>query len=73
MDTKYAGCIALDILRNGFHLPIINGKVNRDNIEEEITMGILSGELEPLTQEFVDLIILTLEEVVAKHKRSDNV
>jgi len=74
MDTQYAAAIALDILRNEMHLPIVNGKVNRDNIEEELVMGILSKELEPMDQEFVNLIIESLEDLVRMNtKGSSNV
>ena len=72
MDTQYAAAIALDILRNGMHLPIVNGKVNRDNIEEELVMGILSKELGPMDQEFVNLIIESLEDLVRMNIKGSN-
>ena len=31
-----AGQLAFDILRNEFHLPIVDGKANRENIEDQI-------------------------------------
>jgi hypothetical protein len=64
VDTQYAGEIALDILRNGFHQPIENGKINRDNIEEQITLGIYSGELKGVNQEIVDLAISVIEDLI---------
>ena len=55
---KNAGILAADIMRNEFHKPLISGKANRDKIEEQVTIGILSGALSMfVTQETVDLAI----------------
>lgn len=64
LESKIAGQLAFDILRNEFHLPINNGKVNRENIEEQIVIGIYSGQLLNLTQEIVDLAIETVEDTI---------
>lgn len=64
LESKIAGQLAFDILRNEFHLPINNGKVNRENIEEQIIIGIYSGQLLNLTQEIVDLAIETVEDTI---------
>ena len=61
VDTQYAGEIALDILRNGFHQPIENGKINRDNIEEQITLGIYSGELKGVIRKLLTLLLALLK------------
>ena len=67
-DAQTAGQLAFDILHNDFHLPLINGKANRDNIEEQITIGILSGKLETfITQDIVDLAITTIDDVLLQH------
>jgi hypothetical protein len=44
------GVVVFDILRNDFHRPFVEGKCNREKIEEQITIGILSGQLSPMTQ-----------------------
>lgn len=60
-----AGILAVDIMRNGFHQPFVNGKANRDKIEDEITVGILSGDLTmQVTQEIVDLAIDTINNLI---------
>ena len=62
--TNAAGGLALDILQNGMHLPLDNGKVNIDHIEDQITIGLMTGDLQPITQEIVDLAISTVQELV---------
>lgn len=62
--TNAAGGLALDILQNGMHLPLDNGKVNIDHIEDQITIGLMIGDLQPITQEIVDLAISTVQELV---------
>ena len=62
--TNAAGGLALDILQNGMHLPLNNGKVNIDHIEDQITIGLMIGDLQPITQEIVDLAISTVQELV---------
>lgn len=53
---KELGMMVLEILRNNYHRPFVNGKCNRDMIEERITVGILSGKLPPLTEKDVDIV-----------------
>ena len=66
--TKTAGTLAFDILRNGFHQPLIDGKANRDKIEDEITAGILSGNLPYyVDQEIVELAIDTINDVIKQY------
>ena len=62
--TNAAGGLALDILQNGMHLPLEDGKVNIDHIEDQITIGLMTGDLQPITQEIVDLAISTVQELV---------
>lgn len=64
-SSQTAGVLAFDILRNEFHLPVVDGKVNRENIEDQITIGVYSGELKDyVTQEIVDLAIETVEDLI---------
>ena len=46
------------------HLPLEDGKVNIDHIEDQITIGLMTGDLQPITQEIVDLAISTVQELV---------
>lgn len=56
MVNKDLGSMVLDILQNDFHRPIVNGKCNREQIEDKIIVGILSKKLPPLTQKDVDIV-----------------
>ena len=64
-----AGQLAFDILRNEFHLPIVDGKANRENIEDQITIGVYAGELDGITQEVVDLAIETIEDLIKVYEK----
>jgi len=55
-SDKELGMMVLEILRNNYHRPLVNGKCNRDMIEERITVGILSGKLPPLCEKDVDIV-----------------
>ena len=67
--SQRAGQLAFDILRNEFHLPIVDGKINRENIEDQITVGIYSGELVGISQEVVDLAIETVEDLIKVYNK----
>jgi len=54
--NKELGFMVLEILENDYHRPLVNGKCNRDLIEERITVGILAKKLPPLTQKDVDIV-----------------
>ena len=58
--------MAMDILLHKWHLPLKNGKANRENIEDKIVIGIYNKDLEPMLQEEADLIIDLVDELVAE-------
>ena len=63
--SKTAGILAVDIMRNDFHRPFVDGKSNRDNIEENVTIGILSGNLGYyVDQEIIDLAISVIDDLI---------
>lgn len=67
-DAQTAGQLAFDILHNRLHLPLVKGKANVDNIEEQITIGILSGELKTfVTQDILDLAIETVNDIIMEN------
>ena len=68
-DSQIAGQLAFDILRNEFHLPIVDGKVNRENIEDQIIIGMYSGQLTNVTQEIVNLAIETVEDLIKVYQK----
>lgn len=63
-----AGFLAFDILRNNFHQPIVDGKCNRDGIEDAVTVGIMAGDLTTyVDQEIVDLAIKIIDDLIGNH------
>lgn len=66
--TQAAGILSVDILRNDFHRPLVDGRANRDNIEDAITVGMLSGALKyHITQEVVDLAIDLVDDLLKQY------
>lgn len=68
LQTVNAGVLCFDILRNDFHRPFVNGKANRDKIEEMITIGVLRKELGYVDKETVDLAIELVDDLIAQYK-----
>jgi len=64
MQTVTASELSIDILLNNFHRPFINGKANRDKIEDTITIGMLSGELGYIDQKTVNLAIELIDDLI---------
>jgi hypothetical protein len=56
LNSEQHGQIVFHILEQGYHQPYIDGKANRGQIEEEITIGLYKGEVPPCNQEDVDWI-----------------
>ena len=69
-EAKAAGALALDILQNRLHLPLDDdNKINIDLIEDQITIGLYSGELQPISQDVFDLAVSSVQEMVdIQHK-----
>ncbi len=61
---KKAGRLAFDIMRAGYHLPLVDGKPNYEKIEDEITIAMYAGQLGPVSQKVFDLAVWTIEETV---------
>lgn len=56
--------LCFGILQNDFHRPFIDGKANRDNIEDMITIGMLNGELGYVDKETVDIAIGLVDDLI---------
>ena len=67
MNNAELGVMAFDVLKNDFHRPLVNGKCNRDNIEEEITKGIYSKQLGPMTQKDVNFICDLIDDMIVMY------
>lgn len=64
-EAKAAGALAMDILQNRLHLPLDeNNQINIDLIEDQITIGLYSGELQPISQSVFDLAVSSVQEMV---------
>lgn len=63
-EVRQAGALALDILSQRLHLPLEEGKVNRDKIEDNIVIGLYSGNLQPISQNVVELAIASVQDMV---------
>jgi hypothetical protein len=69
-----SGILALDILKNDLHRPLVNGKANRDNIEEHIVIGILSKDLDYFVdQTIVDLAIETIDDLILLNNKNESI
>jgi len=55
------------ILQQGYHKPLVDGKANRDNIEDEIVIGLYNGEIPPLEEDDVDLVYSMVNELISEH------
>lgn len=67
LTPQELGILAFDVLRNDFHRPFINGRCNRENIEEQITIGILSGQLGPMNAGDVKFICDLVDDLIIAH------
>lgn len=56
MTSAQLGEIAFKLIQHDMHQPIVNGKCDRDSIDEALTVGILSGKVAPMNQDDVDFL-----------------
>lgn len=73
MDKKaeLATELAIDIMMNSFHQPLVDGKANAEKIEDEIVKGIYSGELKNIDQEIVSMAVMFVNEIIAEFGEAD--
>lgn len=72
VDAKTAGILAIDIMRQDFHRPFIDGKCNRQNIEDAIIEGISSGKLEYyVSKEIADLAMDLIDDLIVTYGTKD--
>lgn len=66
MDKKaeIATELAIDIMMNSFHQPLVDGKANIEKIEDEIVKGIYTGELKAIDQEIVNMAVIFVNEII---------
>lgn len=62
-----AGTLAFDVLYNEFHLPLVNGKANRDRIEDAITVGMMQNALGYVDKETVDIAVGLIDDLLVQY------
>lgn len=67
LQTVSAGQLCFGILQNDFHRPFVNGKANREMIEDMITIGMLSGQLGYVDKKTVDLAIELVDDLIVQY------
>ena len=70
--SQELGSIALSVLYNDIHRPLTNGRCNRQRIEEEITIGILSGDLQPMSQRDVNFVCDLIDDMIKDYGSNPN-
>jgi hypothetical protein len=64
-DTQVAGTLAIDIMRRGYHQPLIDGKSNRPRVHDNLIRDIMSGQLEFIvTEDIVELALDTIDDLI---------
>lgn len=56
--------LALDVLEQDLHKPIVDGKCNHERISDALFFAIYCGEIGPMTQKDVDFVCQILDDLV---------
>ena len=64
------GVVAFDVIRQDFHRPIVNGKCNRENIEDAILDGIYLGHLPAMNKDDVTFVCNLIDELIDRGKHA---
>lgn len=67
LNAETHGAMVFHILQNDYHRPLVDGKCNRDNIEEQIVVGMYSGEVPALSEYDVDMICSCINDLIVEH------
>ena len=67
LTAEQQGQMVFHILQQGYHQPLVEGKANRERIEDKIIIGSYNNEIPPITDEDVDLIYTLVNELVEEH------
>ena len=70
MENLSAAQLCFRIFEEELHLPLIGKKVNREKIEDAITVKMMRGELGCVTQENVDLALELVDDLLALYRIS---
>jgi hypothetical protein len=62
-STAHASMV-FHIIEQGYHRPFVDGKANRDNIEDAIINGMYELQIPPVDQDDVDVLIHLVNELI---------
>lgn len=65
-----AGELCFGILQNDFHRPLIDGKANRDRIEDAITIGMMNKQLGYVDADTVRIAINLVDDLLIQYKET---
>ena len=71
LTAEQQGQMVFHILQQGYHRPLVEGKANRDKIEDEIVKGLYNKEIPPLNEEDVDVICFLVDELIDEHSETE--
>jgi hypothetical protein len=71
LTAEQQGQMVFHILQQGYHRPLVEGKANRDKIEDEIVKGLYNKEIPPLNDEDVDVVCFLVNELIDEHSETE--
>jgi hypothetical protein len=66
LSAEEHGEMVFTILYNDYHRPFKKGRANRNNIEEQITIGMYRGEIPACTQDDVDMVVALVNDLITQ-------
>jgi hypothetical protein len=69
LSPEKHGRMVFHILANEYHKPFVDGKCNRENIEEQIIIGAYKGEIPPINNDDVEMICDLVDELIEEYGR----
>lgn len=67
LSAEEQGQMVFHIIQQDYHRPFVDGKCNRDNIEEQIVVGLYNKEIPPCNQEDVDWICDLVDTLIVEY------
>jgi len=68
-EPIFLGQVAFDVLRHDYHRPYINGKCNRESIEDNILDGVYKGELPAMNKQDVDFVCDLVDDLIEMYAK----
>ena len=69
LSPETHGRMVFHILAKEYHKPFVDGKCNRENIEEQIIIGAYKGEIPPINNDDVEMICDLVDELIEEYGR----